>query len=172
MDPNRGQEQKDFLAFLFPESSSEQQRGHDAQQNDIINAAAMHGQRSTSGMSHFSGTTNSPMFNQPIDLMSMSNLMSMQGMDTTPLPAPPNTTGFTPQVIFEQQYKLTQLHQLQQLQSQIQNQIFQQQVSYLVLCSTTLSGGAGTQTRGLNIHAEVPPLLACPYQWTVRPKYP
>ncbi|OAX42448.1 hypothetical protein K503DRAFT_710634 [Rhizopogon vinicolor AM-OR11-026] len=133
MDPNHGQEhhQKDFLAFLFPESSSDQQRGHDTQQNDVMNAAAMHGQRPTSGMSNFTGTANPPMFNPPIDLMSMSNLMSMQGMDTTSHPALPNTTGFTPQVIFEQQYKLTQLHQLQQLQNQIQNQIFQQQLALI-----------------------------------------
>ncbi|KAG1736077.1 uncharacterized protein EDB91DRAFT_1055843 [Suillus paluster] len=130
MDPSRGQDghlQKDFLAFLFPESSSDQQRSHESQQNDIINTTAMHGQRPSSGMPNFTGTTNLPPFNQQIDLMSMSNLMSMQGMDTTSLPALPNSTGFTPQVIFEQQYKLTQLHQLQQLQSQIQNQIFQQQ---------------------------------------------
>jgi hypothetical protein len=169
MDPTRGQEQKDFLAFLFPESSSDQQRGHDAQQNDIINADAMQGQRATSGISNFSGTTNPSMFNQPIDLLAMSNIMSLQGMDTTSLPAPQNTTNFTPQVIFEQQYKLTQLHQLQQLQSQIQNQIFQQQVSYHLFCSIILSCGAGAR---FECRAEVSYLLACPYQWAVHPKRP
>ncbi|KAG2109869.1 uncharacterized protein F5147DRAFT_575239 [Suillus discolor] len=120
--------QKDFLAFLFPESSSDQQRGHDSQQNEVMNAAAVHGpsQRSNSGMLNFTGTANPP-FNQQLDLMAMNNLMSMQGMDNTSLPALPSSTSLTPQVIFEQQYKLTQLHQLQQLQNQIQNQIFQQQ---------------------------------------------
>ncbi|KAG1902280.1 uncharacterized protein F5891DRAFT_1025656 [Suillus fuscotomentosus] len=120
--------QKDFLAFLFPESSSDQQRGHDSQQNEVMNAAAVHGQRSNSGMLNFTGTVNPPPFNQQLDLMAMNNLMSMQGMDSTSLPALPSSTSLTPQVIFEQQYKLTQLHQLQQLQNQIQNQIFQQQV--------------------------------------------
>ncbi|KAG1834691.1 hypothetical protein EV424DRAFT_1468388 [Suillus variegatus] len=119
--------QKDFLAFLFPESSSDQQRGHDSQQNEVMNAAAVHGQRSNSGMLNFTGTVNPPPFNQQLDLMAMNNLMSMQGMDSTSLPALPSSTSLTPQVIFEQQYKLTQLHQLQQLQNQIQNQIFQQQ---------------------------------------------
>lgn len=133
MDSSRGQDnlQKDFLAFLFPESSSDQQRGHDSQQNEVMNTAAVHGQRSNSGMLNFTGTANPPPFNQQLDLMTMSNLMSMQGMDTTALPAPPSSTGLTPQVIFEQQYKLTQLHQLQQLQNQIQNQIFQQQLALI-----------------------------------------
>jgi hypothetical protein len=134
MDPSRGQDnnlnlQKDFLAFLFPESSSDHQRDHDSQQNEVMNAATAHGQRSNSGMLNFTGTSNPPPFNQQLDLMTMSNLMSMQGMDSTAVPALPSSTGLTPQVIFEQQYKLTQLHQLQQLQNQIQNQIFQQQVS-------------------------------------------
>lgn len=134
MDPSRGQDnnlQKDFLAFLFPESSSDQQRGHDSQQNEVMNAAAVHGQRSNSGMLNFTGTTNPPPFNQQFDLMTMSNLMSMQGMDSSSLPALPSPAGLTPQVIFEQQYKLTQLHQLQQLQNQIQNQIFQQQLALI-----------------------------------------
>lgn len=132
MDPSRGQDnlQKDFLAFLFPESSSDQ-RGHDSQQNEAMNSAAVHGQRSNSGLLNFTGTANLPPLNQQLDLMAMSNLMSMQGMDTTSLPALPSSAGLTPQVIFEQQYKLTQLHQLQQLQNQIQNQIFQQQLALI-----------------------------------------
>lgn len=136
MDPSRGQDnnlnlQKDFLAFLFPESSSGHQRDHDSQQNEVMNAATAHGQRSNSGMLNFTGTSNPPPFNQQLDLMTMSNLMSMQGMDATAVPALPSSTGLTPQVIFEQQYKLTQLHQLQQLQNQIQNQIFQQQLALI-----------------------------------------
>ncbi|KAG2128721.1 hypothetical protein DEU56DRAFT_818767 [Suillus clintonianus] len=139
MDPSRvhdNNHQKDFMAFLFPESSSDQQRGHDSQQNEAINAAAVHVQRPTSGMLNFTGLTNPPPFNQQLDLMTMSNLMSMQGMDTTSLPALPSSTGLSPQVVFEQQYKLTQLHQLQQLQNQIQNQIFQQQLALISAQST------------------------------------
>ena len=41
----------------------------------------------------------------------------------------PSPAALTPQMLLEQQYKLTQLHQLQQLQNQIQSQIFQQQAS-------------------------------------------
>ncbi|KAG2156805.1 uncharacterized protein EDB93DRAFT_1125724 [Suillus bovinus] len=130
MDSSRGQEsnlnlQKDFLSFLFPESSSDQQRGHDSQQNEAMNTAAVHGQRSNSGMLNFTGTANSPPFNQQLDLMDYEQSHSM------PLPALPSSTSLTPQVIFEQQYKLTQLHQLQQLQNQIQNQIFQQQLALI-----------------------------------------
>lgn len=148
MDPSRQDNnlnlQKDFLAFLFPESSSDQQRGHDSQQNEVMNAAAVHGQRSNSGMLNFTGTVNPPPFNQHLDLMAMNNLMSMQGMDSTSLPALPSSTSLTPQVIFEQQYKLTQLHQLQQLQNQIQNQIFQQQLALI-------SGQSALNTHDTNV---------------------
>ena len=68
----------------------------------------------------------------------LNNLLQMQGLENTMLnqqnstPPPssssPNTTqpSYNPQLLLEQQIKLTQLQQLQQLQ----NQIFQQQVVF------------------------------------------
>ena len=68
----------------------------------------------------------------------LNNLLQMQGLENTMLnqqnstPPPssssPNTTqpSYNPQLLLEQQIKLTQLQQLQQLQ----NQIFQQQVLF------------------------------------------
>jgi hypothetical protein len=118
------QQQKDFLAFLFPDSSAEQHRTQDAHQNDVLSGGQMLGQRLPSALTSFTGSTSS--FNQqPLDLMAM---VSMQGMDASHSTLPSAST-LTPQMLLEQQYKLTQLQQLQQLQNQIQNQIFQQQAS-------------------------------------------
>lgn len=99
-------QQKDFLAYLFPDSSADQNRPQDAHQANTLQNFA-------------------PSNQQPLDLMAMSNLMSLQSLDPTPTTLP--TPAVTPQMLLEQQYKLTQLHQLQQLQNQIQSQIFQQQ---------------------------------------------
>ncbi|KAG9313556.1 hypothetical protein JVU11DRAFT_5883 [Chiua virens] len=113
--------QKDFLAFLFPESSSPD---HTRQQDSDVP------HRIPNNLSNFTGSNNSSFNQQPLDLMAMSNLISLQGLDSssTTLPSP---TALTPQMLLEQQYKLTQLHQLQQLQNQIQNQIFQQQLALI-----------------------------------------
>ncbi|KAF8843932.1 hypothetical protein BDN67DRAFT_89831 [Paxillus ammoniavirescens] len=127
------QQQKDFLAFLFPDSSAEQHRTQDAHQNDVLSGGQMSGQRLPSALTSFTGSTSS--FNQqPLDLMAM---VSMPGMDATHSTLPSAST-LTPQMLLEQQYKLTQLQQLQQLQNQIQNQIFQQQLA-LISGQTTLA---------------------------------
>jgi hypothetical protein len=54
--------------------------------------------------------------------INMDLLMHMQGIDTTTPVS--SQSSYNPQSLLEQQFKLTQLQQLQQLQ----NQIFQQQV--------------------------------------------
>ncbi|KIJ59392.1 hypothetical protein HYDPIDRAFT_118618 [Hydnomerulius pinastri MD-312] len=127
---SQDQQQKDFLAYLFPEPSTDQHRSQDAHQNDILSGGSLPGQRLPSALPNFSGSSGTSFNQQPLDLMAMSNLMSMQGMDTSH-PTIPSASAFTPQMLLEQQYKLTQLHQLQQLQNQIQNQIFQQQLALI-----------------------------------------
>ena len=118
--PSQDHQQKDFLAFLFPDSPPDQHRPHDAHQPDVLATA----HRIPNTLTCFTGSNNPPANQQPLDLMAMS----LQGLDTTTLPSP---AALTPQMLLEQQYKLTQLHQLQQLQNQIQSQIFQQQASPL-----------------------------------------
>lgn len=109
-------QQKDLLAFLFPDSPPDQNRTQDA---DVLP------HRIPNALQNFAASNQ-----QPLDLMAMSNLMSLQGLDSAPTTLPtPSPAALTPQMLLEQQYKLTQLHQLQQLQNQIQSQIFQQQAS-------------------------------------------
>jgi len=127
--PPQDHQQKDFLAFLFPDSNPAHNRLHDAHQPDVLAPEQLAPHRMPNTLQNFAGSNNTPFSpHQPLDLMAMSNLMSLQGMDATPTPLP-SPAALTPQMLLEQQYKLTQLHQLQQLQNQIQNQIFQQQAS-------------------------------------------
>ncbi|KAH7886849.1 hypothetical protein F5I97DRAFT_2059395 [Phlebopus sp. FC_14] len=132
MEPIRSQDQqqKDYLAFLFPDTPAEPHRTQDSHQNDVLNGSSLSSQRAISGLSNFTGLPSTSFNNGPLDLMSMGNLTSMQGIDASHS-ALPSTSTFTPQMLLEQQYKLTQLHQLQQLQNQIQNQIFQQQLALI-----------------------------------------
>ncbi|KAI6043914.1 hypothetical protein EDC04DRAFT_2866101 [Pisolithus marmoratus] len=126
MEPIRQQDnsQKDLLASFFSEFTGDSHRpALDAHQN-TINSGLIQGQRIPNPQ-----LSNSVHFNPPMDLLAMSNLMSMQSMDPN-LQNLPSAPTFTPQLLLEQQYKLTQLHQLQQLQNQIQSQIFQQQDLY------------------------------------------
>ncbi|KAI6116137.1 hypothetical protein F5141DRAFT_1101381 [Pisolithus sp. B1] len=125
MEPIRQQDnsQKDLLASLFPELTGDSHRpALDAHQT-TLNSGLIQGQRTPNLQ-----LSSSVPFNPPMDLLAMSNLVSVHSMDPNHQNLPSAST-FTPQILLEQQYKLTQLHQLQQLQSQIQNQIFQQQVS-------------------------------------------
>lgn len=118
------QQQKGFLV-LFPELTGDSHLStQEIYQNPLI--GTMQNQRHPAS---FSNITVSPTtaFNPPLDLMAMSGIMSLQGLDSNQASLS-STPAFTPQILLEQQYKLSQLQQLQQLQNQIQNQIFQQQV--------------------------------------------
>ncbi|KAH0835904.1 hypothetical protein J3R83DRAFT_9799 [Lanmaoa asiatica] len=126
--PPQDHQQKDFLAFLFPDSSLDQNRPQDAHPPDVLATAQLAAHRTQNTLQSFPGSNNTAFNHQPLDLMAMSNLMSLDATPTTL----PSTAPLTPQMLLEQQYKLTQLHQLQQLQNQIQNQIFQQQASPLL----------------------------------------
>ncbi|KAI6029567.1 hypothetical protein BKA83DRAFT_4047572 [Pisolithus microcarpus] len=121
MEPIRQQEnsQKDLLASLFPELNGD---SHRPALDAHLSNGLIQGQRTPNLQ-----VSSSVPFNPPMDLLAMSNLMSVHSMDPNHQNLP-STSTFTPQLLLEQQYKLTQLHQLQQLQSQIQNQIFQQQL--------------------------------------------
>ncbi|KAI6019795.1 hypothetical protein F5J12DRAFT_813222 [Pisolithus orientalis] len=134
MEPIRQQDnsQKDFLASLFPEFTGDLHRSALDAHQTTLNSGLIQGQRI-----HNHQLSNSVPFTPPMDLLAMSNLMSMQGMDPNQQNLSSAST-FTPQLLLEQQYKLTQLHQLQQLQNQIQSQIFQQQLA-LISGQTTLA---------------------------------
>ncbi|KAF9553575.1 hypothetical protein CPC08DRAFT_767450 [Agrocybe pediades] len=92
---------------------------------------------------------------QQLNIGLLNNLMQMQGLDTSTTPASSslNMAAFDPQLL-EQQIKLTQLQQLQQLQ----NQIFQQQIALIsgqssssspLVNPTRQAGGGGDQYTGL-----------------------
>lgn len=122
------QQQKDYMASFFPnvDLNHLQTNGMDLMQQPALNS-----QQSQSMM---------PGLSMPpqLDMEMLGNLMSMQGLASphhhqlgaaspsqSHFPSTSNTAN--PQMIMEQQFKLAQLQQLQQLQ----NQIFQQQVSSL-----------------------------------------
>lgn len=135
MEPIRqqDQQQKDFLSTLFPEFTADP---HRTTQEVHQSSAVMQGQRHPNNFSNLPVSANMS-YNPPLDLLAMSNVMSLQGLDPNHQNLP-STSTFTPQVLLEQQYKLTQLHQLQQLQNQIQNQIFQQQASHFLIARSPL----------------------------------
>jgi hypothetical protein len=122
------QQQKEFLSSFFPADVSvdELQRSLDSNHGNnglfsFNGTAASHLGISSS----HSGLGNGA--NARLDMELLGNLMAMQGIEGQPGPNHQHPQ-YTPQLLLEQQFKLTQLQQLQQLQ----HQIFQQQVSLLV----------------------------------------
>ncbi|KAF9456479.1 hypothetical protein BDZ94DRAFT_1275526 [Collybia nuda] len=117
------QQQKDFLASLFPDEPTDHlQRGFDGNQNNMSMfpfSASPPGNQQGLGMQQ-------SLLQSPGPQISMDMLGSlMQGIDTHGTLSPQGS--FSPQSMLEQQFKLTQLQQLQQLQ----NQIFQQQIALI-----------------------------------------
>jgi hypothetical protein len=122
MDPQtQDQQQKDFLSSLFPLEIpvDHLQTGSDGQQQSLsmfqFNGASPAQQPTASMHTSIPQSTNAQL---NMDLL--GNLISMQGIENQ---SPTPHTTYNPQLLLEQQFKLTQLQQLQQLQ----NQIFQQQ---------------------------------------------
>lgn len=113
------QQQKEFLSSFFPlELPDIVQRGVDGQQPPMYHFnGPTTAQPSTIGVQHPIPNTTNPQQNGDL----LGNLVSMQGIESQPGHSP--QTQYTPQMLLEQQFKLSQLQQLQQLQ----NQIFQQQ---------------------------------------------
>lgn len=62
----------------------------------------------------------------PMDMDLIGSFLAMQGVESQGALTPGTHTPYNPATVLEQQFKLTQLQQLQQLQ----NQIFQQQVRH------------------------------------------
>lgn len=147
MEHTHEQQQKDFLSSFF---SAEHPMDHlqaptegQHQQAMFQFSGASAPAQSTLGIhpSH-----QQPAMNSQFNIELLGNFMQMQGIDP-PLPpasmSSPTIAPYNPQLLLEQQFKLTQLQQLQQLQ----NQIFQQQVGnsfhsvlLLSVCGRSIAG--------------------------------
>ena len=116
------------MSTFFPPSvdHGNQHGDHSQHQQPLFNGSVLQPSMHGHGM-HSSMNANNA--NMPLDMDVMGNFMSMQGIESqqglSPTQAP-----YNPQMLLEQQFKVTQLQQLQQLQ----NQIFLQQVSKRFLC--------------------------------------
>jgi hypothetical protein len=112
------QQQKDFMSTFFPPSADQNGDPSHHQFNGSALQPGIHGH----GMHSSSMNVNNT--NLSMDMDVVSNFMAMQGIEGQQ-PLSPSQTSYNPQALLEQQFKVTQLQQLQQLQ----NQIFLQQVS-------------------------------------------
>lgn len=123
------QQQKDYMASFFPNVNLNQLQTDGNM--DLMQQSTLNSQQSQATI---------PGLNMPpqLDMEMLGNLMSMQGLtslhhhqlgaaSTSQSHFPSTSNTANPQMMMEQQFKLAQLQQLQQLQ----NQIFQQQVSTL-----------------------------------------
>jgi hypothetical protein len=131
------QQQKDFMSTFFSSSVDHGNHNvdHSQHQQPLYNGASlqpgMHGHDMHSSM-------NANHSNMALDMDALGNFMAMQGIES-PQALSPSQAPYNPQVLLEQQIKVTQLQQLQQLQ----NQIFMQQVSKYFLCNEVLAPSTG-----------------------------
>jgi len=128
MDAQQEQQQKEFLSALFPPDLSGDHAQRSQSSNPVFSFTSNDG--STLTQQHLSGLISSPAngVNPQVNLDLLGNLMSLSGIEGQPSNSQ-QLPQYNPQLLLEQQFKLTQLQQLQQLQ----NQIFQQQVRIPVL---------------------------------------
>jgi hypothetical protein len=116
-----------------------------AQLDDAGQQHAMHTDAFQPSIFHFNSQATpqpplmpvNPQLNLNNQLELLGNMMALQGMDSAA-----NLSQYNPQLLLEQHVKLTQLQQLQQLQ----NHIFQQQVSV-------------SSSQPLNLHLLLPAVL-------------
>lgn len=123
------QQQKDFLNSFFSSESSTPSSEHDHQGSRALPQDIFQGNVITSTVPHPSLMSMQQQQQQSINSShgGMDILESMIAMQERAVQVSNNSQGVhsaTPQMLLEQQVRLTQLQQLQQLQ----NQIFQQQV--------------------------------------------
>jgi hypothetical protein len=120
---SQDQQQKDFMSTFFPPSvdHGNQNGDHSQHQQPLFNGSALQPGMHGHGM-HSSMNTNNT--NMTLDMDVMGNFMAMQGIEAQQALSP-SQGPYNPQMLLEQQFKVTQLQHLQQLQ----NQIFLQQVS-------------------------------------------
>lgn len=118
------QQQKEFLSSFFPADVSVDDIQRTLDSNHANGLFPFNG---APGVTHpgipspHSGVGNGS--NARLDMELLGNLMAMQGIEGQP-GSNHQQPQYTPQLLLEQQFKLSQLQQLQQLQ----HQIFQQQV--------------------------------------------
>ncbi|KII87598.1 hypothetical protein PLICRDRAFT_54681 [Plicaturopsis crispa FD-325 SS-3] len=118
------QQHKDFLSSFFPHelgnADHAEQRLADVQQqlNNLFNGGQAHMLQDS--VQHVNQE------NIQIQTEILGNMMAMQGVDGQQSLSPQSQYS-SPQLLLEQQFKLNQLQQLQQLQ----NQIFQQQIALI-----------------------------------------
>jgi hypothetical protein len=113
---------KDFLASLFATAPATMQQDH------------------LQSFQPGAGPTSGPNLQSQLSMNMLNNMMQIQSVGENLAGmlgqgSQGSNVQFNPQAMFEQQFKLTQLQQLQQLQ----NQIFQQQVSYIFSLQGSLS---------------------------------
>jgi hypothetical protein len=130
MDAQQEQQQKEFISSFFPPDDHGQRaldRG--PQSSNPVFPFTPNDISTTGTQTNFSGLMplHTNISNAQVNMDLLGNLMTAQGIEGQPNPS----QQYTPQLLLEQQFKLTQLQQLLQLQ----NQIFQQQVrlSYAVV---------------------------------------
>lgn len=109
------------MATYFPPSSDHNQNhGDPSQQQQILFPGLQPNTLGSAMHPSFNGSNTT----MPFDIEALGSLM--QGIEgQAPLSPNQQAASYNPHMMLEQQFKLTQLQQLQQLQ----NQIFQQQVS-------------------------------------------
>lgn len=120
---------------------------HSQHQQPLYNGASLQHGMHPHDMHSSMNANQSNMSNLEMD--ALGNFMAMQGIESPPALSP-SQAPYNPQVLLEQQIKVTQLQQLQQLQ----NQIFMQQVSKYFLCNEVLyalarSIGEGQRVEGI-----------------------
>jgi hypothetical protein len=112
------QQQTEFLSALFPPDDIAQPQNGDHQMSifEFTPQSSQQQQQQPPSIP----INHNPNLN--IQLEQLGDMMALQGIES-----PTSLTQFSPHLLLEQQFKLSQLQQLQQLQ----NQIFQQQASLL-----------------------------------------
>lgn len=143
MDHAQDQQQKDFMSSFFPAEHTLQGSGsaaqHSQQQAMFPFNQTSPGAQSSAGMQPFIP----PHGRSQINMDLLGSLMQMQGIDSpSSATMSPQTSSYNPQLMLEQQFKLSQLQQLQQLQ----NQIFQQQASIIIFFDHRVPGSPRSST--------------------------
>lgn len=125
----QAQQQKDFMSAFFPPQGDNPNPNVDHSQHhqNLFNGQGLHPGMINTGMQALSNMSNGSNITSDMDML--QNLMAMQGMESHSPVQGNQQAPYNPSAMLEQQFKLTQLQQLQQLQ----NQIFQQQVSIIFL---------------------------------------